>query len=116
MRFPYHGFAVKFLLFLALGSLAVMLLWNAVVTSALGLGPLGYWQAMGLLALCRVLFGSFGLHGHHLSRGWHRLSPEERMGLFRGRRHMPFGQGDCPGGQGADGHPGRPGDLGGNPG
>jgi hypothetical protein len=119
MRPPYYSFIVKFLLFLALGSLAVMLLWNAAVAPAFGAGPLGYWQAMGLLVLSRVLFGNFGPHVPHLPRGWRRLSPEERMSLFRDRRSSAFaGQGGghgwhgprCPGQD-----DGRPGDQGGCP-
>jgi hypothetical protein len=38
----------------------VMTLWNAVLVEALGAKPLGYWQALGLLLLCRVLFGNWG--------------------------------------------------------
>lgn len=38
----------------------VMALWNAVLVDALGARPLGYWQALGLLLLCRLLFGNWG--------------------------------------------------------
>lgn len=37
----------------------VMHLWNAIVPSVFGLNALGYGQAVGLLVLTRVLFGSF---------------------------------------------------------
>lgn len=37
----------------------VMLLWNAIIPSVVGWGALSYLQAVGLLALCRILFGSF---------------------------------------------------------
>lgn len=53
-----------FLLMLLAGAAAagwvVMALWNAVLVDALGAKPLGYWQALGLLLLCRVLFGNWG--------------------------------------------------------
>ena len=38
----------------------VMLLWNWVVPETFGLKPLNYWKAWGLLALCWILFKSFG--------------------------------------------------------
>ena len=38
----------------------VMLLWNAVIPSLINVNPIKYWQAVGLLALCRILFGNFG--------------------------------------------------------
>lgn len=50
--------------YLGLAALAVMLLWNAILPSLLAVGRLGFWQALGLLLLCRILFG--GLRG----RGW----------------------------------------------
>jgi len=53
----------------------VMALWNCLMPSlfpTLNIGPLTYWHALGLLLLCKILFGGF--HRHH--RGW------------RGRRQM----------------------------
>ena len=38
----------------------VMWLWNAILPAVLPANPLNYPQAMGLLVLCRILFG--GLH------------------------------------------------------
>jgi hypothetical protein len=72
MRFTRHNHhaqrhPARVLFFLALlsGAVAaatglVMVLWNAVLVEALGARPLGYWQALGLLLLCRVLFGNWG--------------------------------------------------------
>jgi hypothetical protein len=72
-------------LFVAALSLVVMLLWNALIPSLFGGPALGFWQAAGVLVLCRVLFGGFRPHGNHhgwRQRGWrarwHRMSPEER--------------------------------------
>lgn len=38
----------------------VMWLWNAVLPPVLNTKAITYWQAVGLLVLCRILFGSFG--------------------------------------------------------
>jgi len=79
----------------ALLSLVVMGLWNALIPSLFKGPVLGFWQAAGLLVLCRLLFGGF--KGHHGHRGWrHRmwrdrwesLTPEEREQLrerFKGK-------------------------------
>jgi uncharacterized protein YqhQ len=38
----------------------VMLLWNWLMPVIFGLPALSLWQALGLLVLMRILFGSFG--------------------------------------------------------
>lgn len=38
----------------------VMLLWNYIIPSTIGWNSLNYFQATGLLVLCRLLFGGFG--------------------------------------------------------
>jgi len=53
---------------------AVKLLWNWLMPPLFGLGQLTYWKALGLLALCRILFGGTGRHGSYRSN----RSPEER--------------------------------------
>ena len=45
------------LLFIALGGGIVMQLWNWLLPSLVGVRPITFWQALGLLALCRILFG-----------------------------------------------------------
>lgn len=37
----------------------VMLLWNAILPKVANVSPLNFWQAVGLLALSRILFGGF---------------------------------------------------------
>jgi hypothetical protein len=37
----------------------VMLLWNAVLPDLIHVSVITYWQALGLLLLCRILFGGF---------------------------------------------------------
>ena len=49
------------LLFITIGGALVMLLWNWLLPPLVGWSEVGFWQALGLLALCRLLFG--GLHG-----------------------------------------------------
>ena len=46
----------------------VMLLWNAILPQVVNAAPLSYWQAVGLLVLSRILFGSFFRGGHNLIR------------------------------------------------
>jgi len=47
------------------GGEVVRLLWNWLLPSLFGWPPIAFWQALGLLALCRILFGGFGIHGRH---------------------------------------------------
>jgi hypothetical protein len=70
-----------FLLFVALGGVVVRELWNWLLPPLFGFSPIGFWQALGLLALCRILFGGFRLDGGsgtHYRRRWEAMTPEER--------------------------------------
>jgi hypothetical protein len=51
----------------AIFGFAVMWLWNHLMPVLFTVRPIGYWQAVGLLILARLLFG--GHHGFH-HRGW----------------------------------------------
>src|SRR5882672_6088143 len=96
--------------FTAIGGGVVMLLWNWLAPALFGLRLVTFWQAIGLLALCRILFGGFGLGGggHRNSRRrmegrirervrermaerWEQMTPEERE-KFRQGMH---GHGGC---------------------
>lgn len=64
---------------------AVMFLWNAILPEALGAKPLSYWQALGLLVLSRLLFGSFRFGSRYQSSAsspwrekWKSMSEEDR--------------------------------------
>jgi len=46
----------------------VMLLWNNLMPELFSLKKITFWQAFGLLALCRILFGNFGGKGRHMER------------------------------------------------
>lgn len=65
----------------------VMLLWNGILPAVLGVSTITFWQAIGILLLSKILFGSFkGFHRHgrypgdrHIWRKkWMNMSPEER--------------------------------------
>ena len=46
-------------LFIALGGEVVRLLWNWLLPGLFGWQQIGFWQALALLALCRILFGEW---------------------------------------------------------
>jgi len=50
-------------LFIAIGGELVKLLWNWLLPTLFGWRQITFWQAFGLLALCRILFGGLGGHG-----------------------------------------------------
>lgn len=101
MRYKVRIVSKAALLMLAIPLLggAVMLLWNAVVPLALtGAHPVDYLHALGLLVLCRILFGGFrGRPGWHRREQWERfqgMTPEEREAFrervrsrWHGRQH-----------------------------
>ena len=66
------------LLFIAVGGELVMYLWNWLLPPLFGWGRITFWQALGLLALCRILFGGFGWRGSVRSNIRRRV--EERCG------------------------------------
>ena len=77
----------------AAAGLAVMSLWNWLAPELFGAHPIGFVQAVGLLLLCRILFGGlrggFGGHRHWRARMAERLeqmSPEERERFQAGLR------------------------------
>ncbi|MDR1882493.1 MAG: hypothetical protein LBR26_06885 [Prevotella sp.] len=89
----------------------VMLLWNALVPPVIGWAAINYWQAAGLMVLCRLLLGGFGrfgrghffggrdCHGHReihdLKDKMKDMSREERRDYIRNHiwREHPFGKG-----------------------
>lgn len=85
------------LIFAWIGGELVKVLWNWLAPTLFGLRLITFWQALGLLTLCRILFGGFGLSGggNHRSRRrmegrigerirervderWSEMSPEQR--------------------------------------
>ena len=78
-------------LFAFIGGEIVKQLWNWLLPDLFGWRPVTFWQALGLLALCRILFGGLGRHGGGPSMT-HRMTPEERE-RFRARIRERFGFG-----------------------
>jgi hypothetical protein len=80
-------------LFIALGGEVVMRLWNWLLPGLFGWRIIGFWQAVGLLALCRILFGHHGWRGHgrsnfrrRMHERWEQMTPEERAKFRQGMR------------------------------
>jgi hypothetical protein len=60
----------------------VKYLWNSLLPPLFGLHMITFWQALGILLLSRILFGSWGPGGgNRRSRRrekWEKMTPEER--------------------------------------
>ena len=82
------------ILFVGVGGWAVMQLWNWLTPSLFGWREITFWQALGLLALTRILVGGHGMRGPGRSRDcgprWDGMSPEERE-RFRQRMREKWG-------------------------
>lgn len=83
--------------YIAIFAACVMVLWNWLVTTIFALPAISFWQAAGLLVLCKILFGTFGAgHQHHghgchhankLRERWENMSPEERERIVEMHRN-----------------------------
>jgi hypothetical protein len=91
------------LLFIFVGGEIVKLLWNWLLPPIFGWRQITFWQALGLLALCRILFGGVGGRGfgrsnvrsrmrervaerlgQRTAERWDRMTPEERERFRQG--------------------------------
>ena len=88
MRFRRKFFAKALLLVLiiALLGLIVMKLWNWIIPGlVVGAHAIDYPHAIGLLVLCRILFGGFRGHGGYDKarhwRHWQQMTQQERERL-----------------------------------
>jgi hypothetical protein len=78
-----------------IGGEVVRLLWNWLLPPLFGWREITFWQAIGLLALCRILFGGSGFHrsgrsnsafrrrmadrmADRVAERWDHMTPEER--------------------------------------
>jgi hypothetical protein len=76
-----------------IGGEMVRLLWNWLLPPLFGWREITFWRALGILALCRILFGGFGRHGvsrsnmrrrvaervaDRVADRWTAMTPEER--------------------------------------
>jgi hypothetical protein len=96
-------FVVLMALILAVCGFGVMWLWNWLMPGLFGLHQVGYWQALGILILSRILFAGFRggrpYRRHDWSwrrrmfERWERMTPEEREKFREGmRRRCGFGE------------------------
>jgi hypothetical protein len=90
----FLGRAILGLVAVAAMGWVVMALWNAVAPALfMDARQIDYLHALGLLVLCRILFGGFrghgGWHGHHHWRKWQAMTQEEREQL---RQSRPWGK------------------------
>jgi len=98
--------AVLFVVFciavLALAGFVVMSLWNWLMPLLFGLKSITFWQAVGLIILCKLLFGGFrGARGGRrhgrlgIKERWEKMTPEERE-KFREGLHGRWGRVEPP--------------------
>ena len=57
------SYMLFFIMLFLLLSAAAMFLWNALLPQIIHVTVINYWQALGLMALCRILFGGFRFWG-----------------------------------------------------
>jgi hypothetical protein len=104
MRKHWLLYGLKFAAFvviaIALAGFVVMSLWNALLPDLFAWHQIGFWQAVGLLVLSRILLGGWrggrghGMHGHWRARmkeRWEQMTPEERE-QFRAGMHARCGR------------------------
>src|ERR1700690_484428 len=87
-----------------IGGELVMHLWNWLLPDLFGWRQVTFWQGVGLLALCRILFGGVSGRGLHrsnvrrrMSERWEKMTPEQRerfrsMGSRCGGFEAPSGE------------------------
>ena len=93
------------LLFAFIGGEIVKHLWNWLLPQLFGWPEITFWQALGLLALCRILFGGLGCAGpgrsgarRRMDERYAHMTPEERERFRQGVRERwgstpPTGEG-----------------------
>src|SRR5256885_15608642 len=79
-------------LFIFVGGEIVLHLWNWLLPPLFGWRELTFWQALGMLVLCRILFGGSGwsrpgcgsrMRGRMAQR-WGKMAPGERARARQG--------------------------------
>jgi hypothetical protein len=97
IKFRFMGI-VAVLGMIAVFSIVMMFLWNAIIPEIFGLSAINYWQAAGMMILARILFGGLGhenfgqrggLHGFHhgnaLRERWKNMTEDERKEFMNSR-------------------------------
>jgi hypothetical protein len=70
----------------------LMGLWNWLMPTLFGLKTIGFWQAVGLFVLGKILFGGFRGGGgrrhwrNRMEERWEKMTPEEREKFQEGMR------------------------------
>lgn len=97
MRKTWLLYGLKFVLFAAIAvavlGAVVMLLWNWLMPALFGWNAIGFWQAIGLLVLSKILLGGlrggWGYRSHWRARmmeRWAQMTDEERAQFRAGMR------------------------------
>lgn len=91
MKYKFMFLQKAVFIVLAIAALAglVMWLWNWIVPSLfIGAQSIDYLRAIGLLLLCRILFGGFHGHGgwrhHRHMQRWEKMTDEEKEKFRQG--------------------------------
>lgn len=80
-------------LFIFIGGGIVQLLWNWLMPPLFGWREVTFWQALGLLALCRILFGGSGFMRGRSKRGHRMEFTQDERERFRQRVRDRWGFG-----------------------
>jgi Ca2+/H+ antiporter, TMEM165/GDT1 family len=104
-RFPRFILFLLFIFaFLVPLSFIIMALWNNILVAVLHVSVINFWQALGLFALSRILFGGFpgkpgwagrGRRRHEMEEmrnKWFNLSPEERKNFKQNWKNRCWGE------------------------
>jgi hypothetical protein len=97
MRKSWLLYGLKFVLLAAVAVAAlgavVMILWNWLMPGLFGWHMIGFWQAVGLLVLSKILLGGFlgragrGMHWRaRMMQRWEQMTDEEREQFRAGMR------------------------------
>jgi hypothetical protein len=83
----FAGVAVTVFSFLVMG------LWNVLMPGIFAVRMISFWQALGLLVLCKILFGGFRPFSggsprwrRRMMERWEEMTPEEREKFKQGMR------------------------------
>lgn len=83
----FAGVAVTVFSFLVMG------LWNVLMPGIFAVRMISFWQALGLLVLCKILFGGFRPFSggsprwrRRMMERWEQMTPEEREKFKQGMR------------------------------
>ena len=89
-------------LFIGIGGEVVLHLWNWLLPPLFGWRLITFWQALGMLILCRILFGNWGggrsgmrsSVRRRMHEKWEHMTPEEREKFRQGWRTRCGGFGE----------------------